>query len=358
MKKQNLFTLVVFLGFSVLTFAQQQYYDVTPGHGNGLRFWSNDNYKIHMGSTSNYTYGPVTTYSIKMNMNDDASRGWTWGVADQNPIAALNTQGTMQLAKDLRVMGKIGIGTNNPALPLEIYSSEFNHLRFNRSNSYAIDVKMGSSHHLVFQGVYGDPFFQFRNVAGDTKIQLHTNGDSYFMGGKIGISTISPDEKLHVKGNIKSSSLGSGEKNYLFFEESSGGTGAALLYDGYDNKLHIVGGTGDDPLSFAKHFTITRDEGNIGIGTVSPDYKLDVSGTIRACEVKVDLNSGECPDYVFSGDYNLMTLETLEQFVNENNHLPGIKPAKEMEPEGMDLKAINIQITKNRRNITLYDRYK
>lgn len=39
--------------------------------------------------------------------------------------------------------------------------------------------------------------------------------------------------------------------------------------------------------------------GNIGIGTNDPKYKLDVCGTIRAREVKVNLN-GTCPDYVLS----------------------------------------------------------
>ncbi|MFM2306802.1 MAG: hypothetical protein RLZZ367_1471, partial [Bacteroidota bacterium] len=46
--------------------------NVTPGDGNGIRFWSSDDYKIHMGNSGEYHYGPVTDYSIKMNMNNQA----------------------------------------------------------------------------------------------------------------------------------------------------------------------------------------------------------------------------------------------------------------------------------------------
>ena len=38
--------------------------------------------------------------------------------------------------------------------------------------------------------------------------------------------------------------------------------------------------------------------GNVGIGTVNPDARLAVKGTVHAEEVKVDLNV-PVPDYVF-----------------------------------------------------------
>jgi hypothetical protein len=76
------------------------YYNVTPGEGYGLKFWSSDNYKISMGSSSLYQYGPVNDYSIKTQMNDgDTGRGFTWGRISYAPIAAINsTSGNMQIA--------------------------------------------------------------------------------------------------------------------------------------------------------------------------------------------------------------------------------------------------------------------
>jgi len=76
------------------------YYNVTPGNGYGLKFWSSDAYKISMGASALYYYGPVTDYSIKMQMDDgSAGRGFTWGRESYAPIAGLNaTSGNMQIA--------------------------------------------------------------------------------------------------------------------------------------------------------------------------------------------------------------------------------------------------------------------
>jgi len=77
------------------------YYDTTAGNGYGFRFWNgSDAYKISMGASALYYYGPVTDYSIKTQMNDaDPGRGFTWGRISTAPIAALNaTSGNMQIA--------------------------------------------------------------------------------------------------------------------------------------------------------------------------------------------------------------------------------------------------------------------
>jgi hypothetical protein len=78
------------------------YLDIRADKGYGLRFWSSDSYAINMGDSDEYHYGSVTGYSIKMNMNDQNDRGWTWGKDGQAPIAAINTQGNMQLAGETR----------------------------------------------------------------------------------------------------------------------------------------------------------------------------------------------------------------------------------------------------------------
>jgi hypothetical protein len=87
---------------------RQDYYDLNALKGNGFRFWNgNNNFKISMGNGTDYQYGSVTDYSIKNNMDNNAGRGWTWGVNDQVPVAALNNRGEMQLAKSLAIGGNL-----------------------------------------------------------------------------------------------------------------------------------------------------------------------------------------------------------------------------------------------------------
>ena len=50
-------------------------------------------------------------------------------------------------------------------------------------------------------------------------------------------------------------------------------------------------------------------------------------------ELRVKL-SQNWPDYVFAEDYELMSLEEVEQSIKENGHLPGIPSAAEVEKEG------------------------
>jgi len=70
--------------------------------------------------------------------------------------------------------------------------------------------------------------------------------------------------------------------------------------------------------------------GNVGIDVDDPQHKLEVCGTIRAEEVKVE--EGWC-DYVFEQSYDLPTLEKEEAFINDKGHLLSFQSAAEMDGE-------------------------
>ena len=97
-------TATATLDMATNTIDNATYLDFDNTEGFGVRFWNgNDNYKISMGNSTEYQYGPITGYSIKNSMNTTAGRGWTWGVNGQTPIAALDNTGKMQIANTMTI---------------------------------------------------------------------------------------------------------------------------------------------------------------------------------------------------------------------------------------------------------------
>ncbi|XDZ54120.1 hypothetical protein FlaCF_1168 [Flavobacterium tructae] len=92
--------------------------------------------------------------------------------------------------------------------------------------------------------------------------------------------------------------------------------------------------------------------GNVGIGTANPNAKLTVAGNISSREVKVTVDAGA--DFVFEGDYNLKSLDSVEKFIKENKHLPEIASAQEMQKEGINLSEMNIKLLQKIEELTLY----
>jgi len=94
--------------------------------------------------------------------------------------------------------------------------------------------------------------------------------------------------------------------------------------------------------------------GDVSIGVTDPDAKLTVRGVVHAQEVRVDLNGSVAPDYVFEKDYKLMPLHELEEYLNENKHLPEVPSAKEFEANGIYLKDMNVLLLKKVEELTLH----
>ena len=79
-----------------------------------------------------------------------------------------------------------------------------------------------------------------------------------------------------------------------------------------------------------------------------------VNGGIAAEEIKVVVEVGTGPDYVFEEDYDLRTLDQVQDHVNQYGHLPEIPSAAEMETEGVALGEMNMLLLKKIEELTLY----
>jgi hypothetical protein len=79
-----------------------------------------------------------------------------------------------------------------------------------------------------------------------------------------------------------------------------------------------------------------------------------VNGGIIAEKMKVKLNAN-WPDFVFEKNYDLMSIEDLEKYIESNKHLPGLPKATDVNKKGeVDLGEMNQILLKKVEELTLY----
>ncbi|MFW5720986.1 MAG: hypothetical protein ACOCWW_01220, partial [Bacteroidota bacterium] len=128
--------------------------------------------------------------------------------------------------------------------------------------------------------------------------------------------------------------------------------------------LHIQGNQGVEIGTQHDGTVMTVKEGNVGIGTSTPQYKLDVSGNNR---IKGNLNvcknvfadeliatNPDWCDFVFDEEYELMPMDSLKRFIEINKHLPDIQKGELIEKNGLKLKEMNQKMMQKIEELTLY----
>ncbi len=218
-------------------------------------------------------------------------------------------------------------------------------------------------------------------------IQDHSSGDYLRFGygfndhlilsstGNVGIGTTVPTyAKLHLKQEagdavFKIENTGNGNASIIKFsrerstsEDQVGGAiglvsntnnvWSQLFLNARSAQAHVgVDGSGTQTpfLTIGDGFS---NNVAVGIGTTTPKNALDVVGTIRSTEVKVEATPW--PDFVFEKDYELKTLEEVEDFVAENKHLPEIPSEVDVNENGINLGEMDSKLLLKIEELTLY----
>ena len=215
----------------------------------------------------------------------------------------------------------------------------------------------------------------------NTNLQFNTNGTNRMVilsNGNVGIGLTNPREKLHISGPIR----GDGTNGALRIRTDMGTTEIGPTDPGYsrfnttlsafyfNKKIIIESGTISSSINVPLYFKIgdtsipmyIRTNGNVGIGTLTPQYKLDVEGSLHAQTLNVDsvLCAEEIivrtngADFVFADDYQLLPLSEVKAFITENKHLPEIQSAQEMQENGVSVSELQTQLLQKIEELTLY----
>jgi hypothetical protein len=223
-------------------------------------------------------------------------------------------------------------------------------------------VGENSTNNLVTFGFYGQP----------------ANQRFYFRGdGNLGIGTGTPYYKLDVNGmaHINNLPLIVGNDypydqtlRFAMFYDNTMNSNAKYINFGKNNTNYNCGEMAFNHISdnsvtnfvsiglygqTSDQRIYLRGDGNFGIGTTNPEAKLTVKGKIEASEIQVkDIST--IPDNVFKPDYKLMSLNHIEEFVKQNQHLPDVPSEKEFKEKGMNMVEMNVLLLKKIEELTLY----
>lgn len=168
----------------------------------------------------------------------------------------------------------------------------------------------------------------------------------YSKNGNIGIGNSSPLSRLDI--------ASSKQDEYNYGDILIGDSTISMRFGTAPDHSWIQS-YGGKPLfinRLGNNTVLNSQGGNVGIGTTNPQNKLDVNGTLHAKEVKIDMAGWA--DFVFEKDYQLPTLDEVEQHIHEKGHLPNIPNTKEVTENGLSLGENQKLLLQKIEELTLY----
>ncbi|MBI5464292.1 MAG: hypothetical protein HY966_04990, partial [Ignavibacteriales bacterium] len=259
--------------------------------------WTSPLEKLHLAGNILQTSSSDSVGTAGFMLGSDTQRYWVLRRTTTGNNLALDYYNTSSVWNNLLTIldssGNIGIGTLAPASKLELFGSGAGTgflLRLRDSGGLDKvsfldngNLGIGTTSPLNKLDVGGS--VAIGSYAGLT--QSPANGLA--VSGNIGIGTATAIDKIHLAGSALQSSasdsvggagyfLGSDTQRYWAFRRTTTGNNLALDY--------YTGSVWNNAL------TALSSNGNVGIGTIAPAQKLEVSGAIKTTNLTIGTLSG------------------------------------------------------------------
>jgi hypothetical protein len=164
---------------------------------------------------------------------------------------------------------------------------------------------------------------------------------------KVGIGISNPQFTLDVAGTAHISGALKVANNSIYIASTNQSTGT-------NNNIYATGDLliQSDAANPFNTIINANNTGFVGIGLTNPGHQLEVAGTVRACKFIAEANTWS--DYVFEEDYQLMTLEELENYITTHKHLPDVPSTEEVMGAEIDIVEMETILLKKIEELTLY----
>lgn len=180
--------------------------------------------------------------------------------------------------------------------------------------------------------------------------------------GKAGIGTPTPVSSFHVLGTLSTFSSNTAPTFAAAIRgNSNNSTPSTPDFTWYNNDQTGIYHPAADVIGFTNAAIETMRIDGLGRVVVGGDgvtnlpsgYKLYVTSGIYTEQVRI-ATYANWADYVFDEKYKLMSLDSLNQYVQENKHLPNIPSATEVKNNGIDLADMDSRLLEKIEELTLY----
>jgi hypothetical protein len=270
--------------------------------------------QIEVTSGGNVGIG-TTTPGTKLEVNGAAAfNGWIGGTGAAGSALSIFGSKNDVWGKDLTIKdGNLGVGTNSPGGKLDVRAD-------------------------------GTVLYAYLKSYSGTAWQAPRIATYRYRGSQASPAAVSAGDELF--------SLEVSGRNPNGADVYAGGLGfyATGAVSGNNVPTYLTFST-NSTNSAAERMRIDS-AGNVGIGTSTPGYKLEVAGSVRA--TSFISNSTTYADFVFEPEYRLAPLSEVEAHIKAKGHLPDIPSAAEAQAQGIDLAALQVKLLQKVEELTLH----